>query len=284
MENFKTNLTPGITPPPANATEDGFDILLRLGLFAVVTVLVRVAVPIFFTLFPGQDPVLLAVLTSFVAGGVANLMASRWFASGRLADFGLGWTAHSIRQLWLGVGVGGAAVACIVLGAAASGLAVLEGGPWMSAGSLLKLLAILLLGVIGEELIFHGDAFQYLTRQWGALLPILLFGALFGLAHLLNNAGITALGTLNTAMWGCLMGYAYWRTAALWLPIGLHFGWNLALVVFGTGLSGITMGTTGLHLRWLAGEFWSGGEYGPEGGVLTTVMAGVVFLVLRRVR
>ncbi|MEP6961203.1 MAG: CPBP family intramembrane glutamate endopeptidase, partial [Acidobacteriota bacterium] len=77
----------------------------------------------------------------------------------------------------------------------------------------------------------------------------------------------------------------FWRTKTLWLPIGLHAGWNIAQVLLGTELSGFTIGATGIHLRWSAGtEIWSGGAYGLEGGVLTTLMAVVVFGMVRRVR
>ena len=46
-------------------------------------------------------------------------------------------------------------------------------------------------------------------------------------------------------LFGVLFGYAYLRTSALWLPIGLHFGWNVVLPLFGANLSGFTMGVTG---------------------------------------
>ena len=31
---------------------------------------------------------------------------------------------------------------------------------------------------------------------------------------------------------GCVLGYARWRTRALWLPVGLHAGWVFALKSF----------------------------------------------------
>ena len=77
--------------------------------------------------------------------------------------------------------------------------------------------------------------------------------------------------------WGILLGYAVWRTGALWLPIGLHFGWNVALPLLGSNLSGFTMGVTGYTLEWNVGVLWSGGGYGVEGSLLTTDRGGAVF-------
>jgi hypothetical protein len=44
------------------------------------------------------------------------------------------------------------------------------------------------------------------------------------------------------------------------------------------------MGVTGYALHWNVGELWSGGGYGPEGGLLATLAAAAIFLVVRRVR
>ncbi len=68
----------------------------------------------------------------------------------------------------------------------------------------------------------------------------------------------------------------------LWLPIGLHFGWNLALPLLGSNLSGFTMGVTGYALHWSAGNLWSGGGYGPEGGLPATLIVIVLFVAVRR--
>jgi hypothetical protein len=107
--------------------------------------------------------------------------------------------------------------------------------------------------------------------------------ALFAVMHL-GNQNVTLHALLNTGLFGFVLGYAYWRTGALWLSVGIHFGWNLMLPLFGAHLSGFTMGLTGYAMRWNLGELWSGGEYGPEGGLLATLAAAAIFLVVRRAR
>jgi hypothetical protein len=62
-------------------------------------------------------------------------------------------------------------------------------------------------------------------------------------------------------------------TRSLWLATALHFSWNFTMVfVFGLPVSGITDFE---YFTWLHGEAtkpWiSGGSYGPEGGMATTV-------------
>jgi hypothetical protein len=57
----------------------------------------------------------------------------------------------------------------------------------------------------------------------------------------------------------------------LWLPIGLHFGWNFTLPLLGANVSGLTMKLSGYEMQWSASPLWSGGEYGPEGSILIPV-------------
>jgi membrane protease YdiL (CAAX protease family) len=140
---------------------------------------------------------------------------------------------------------------------------------------------VLIFGALGEELMFHGYGFQQLVRQFGAFSIVLPVGVLFGLMHA-GNQGASLLSVINTAAWGMLLGYAYLRTGALWLPVGLHFGWNLAAPLLGMNLSGFTMRVTGYELLWNTRALWSGGDYGIEGSLFTLAMVVVLFMGLRR--
>src|SRR5206468_691178 len=199
----------------------------------------------------------------------------------RLADLGLGWTSASLREFLMGTAAGGGAAVAILGGALAVGVAKFQAAPpvehpWLSFPFVS---AVLLFGAVGEEMLFHGYAFQLLVRSAGAFTTILPVSFLFGLAHT-GNQNSSALGIFNTVLWGILFGYAYVRSNALWLPIGLHFGWNFVLPAFGANLSGFTMSVTGHVLAWRIGDLWSGGGYGPEGGLLTTLsVIGLFFLV-----
>ena len=258
------------------ASPDRFDILLNIGGFAAIAVVFWITLVI---AIPG-DPVLRSVSASLFAGLAANLACARWFGTKRFSDFGLGWNSSSARHGGMGVALGAGAMSLLVLGAVGLGFAT-----WQPAvhGNLIWIVIALLAGATGEELLFRGYAFQYLAQEWPGA-TIAGSGILFGLTHVLLNQNIQWIGALNTALWGALLGFAYWRAKSLWLPIGIHYGWNLAQVLFGASLSGTTIGATGVRLVWSAGDLWSGGDYGPEGGLLTTLAGIVVLLILRRVR
>ena len=50
----------------------------------------------------------------------------------------------------------------------------------------------------------------------------------------------------------------------------------------GVNLSGLTMGVTGYTIRWKIGGLWSGGAYGIEGGLLTTVIVVLLYFYLEK--
>ena len=110
----------------------------------------------------------------------------------------------------------------------------------------------------------------------GPYATIMPVGVLFALLHG-SNPNATWFGLVNTGGFGILFGYAYLRSRDLWLPIGLHLGWNFTLPLFGVNLSGLRMKVTGYEMSWTAGALWSGGEYGPEASILTSAVVLLLF-------
>lgn len=83
----------------------------------------------------------------------------------------------------------------------------------------------LLIGIT-EEVVFRGYVLQVLEVRWGSAVALIVSSVLFGLAHL-QNQGETAVDMINIAVCGGLpYAAAYLMTRSLWLPIGLHCGWD----------------------------------------------------------
>jgi len=204
---------------------------------------------------------------------VANWLALRIWENRRIFELGLWWTRDSSENLAIGL-LGGAACACLVLTPPlVVGAAHIVSAPaeHPSAGTIIFVTLCLSAGAAGEELLFRGYGFQALLAAAGPFATILPVGIVFALLHS-SNPNASTLGIANTAAFGILFGYAYLRSRDLWLPIGLHLGWNFTLPLFGVNLSGLRMKVTGYEMSWTAGELWSGGEYGPEASVLTSVV------------
>ena len=254
---------------------------LKAGVYALFAIVLLTFLPSL--LLPVMGYLATAALGTFAAAAIANALALRIYEQKTLASIGLFWNPASRRNLSVGLLGGiGAALAVLLLPviARASDLEPVpnEHFRWPS---LLFVSIILLFGAIGEEMLFRGYAFQILLGPVGPFATILPVAVLFGFAHL-NNQNVTTVGIANTMLWGVLFGYAFLLSGDLWLPIGLHFGWNWTLPLLGVNLSGFTMNVTGYAMHWRIGVLWSGGAYGPEGGLLGTIVLIVLFFCLRK--
>jgi uncharacterized protein len=217
------------------------------------------------------------VLTEFLGAGFANWLALRIYEDRPLIDAGLWANRASAENLGFGV-MGGIGAACLVLvPPLLAGAARLQSVAAPEAGTLAFVTVLLAVGAAGEELLFRGYGFQVLLARFGPYATILPVGVIFALMHGYNPHA-SPLGITNTAGFGILFGYAFLRTRDLWLPIGIHFGWNLMLPLFGADLSGLRIGVTGHEMAWTAGKIWSGGAYGPEASVLTSGVVVVLML------
>jgi membrane protease YdiL (CAAX protease family) len=222
---------------------------------------------------------LLGVTASLLFAAIfVNWLALRIFENRPLADAGLWWNRASADNLAFGL-AGGIGAACLALGPALlAGVCHQEASPGepFAPGTLLFVTLLLVAGAAGEELFFRGYGFQVLVASAGPYATVVPVGIVFALLHG-NNPHANWFAIANTAGFGILFGCAYLRSRDLWLAIGLHFGWNFTLPLFGVPVSGLRMDVTGHRMVWSAGKWVSGGEYGPEASVLTSVVLVALF-------
>ncbi|MEV0590296.1 CPBP family intramembrane glutamic endopeptidase [Nonomuraea cavernae] len=157
-----------------------------------------------------------------------------------------------------------------------------------SAAGAVALLGVMAAAAVSEELIFRGILFRIVEERAGTWMALVLTGLLFGLMHLFNQ---------NASLWGAIavaieaggmLAAAYAATRTLWVPIGLHLGWNFAAAgIFSTEVSG-NGATSGLLNGVMSGPaLLTGGEFGPEASpyaVVFGLLLTIVFMWLARRR
>ena len=98
-----------------------------------------------------------------------------------------------------------------------------------------------LISVLFEELIFRGALLYIAIKLIGITKACILSAVCFGIYHWFSfgafgNPVQMIIIFLMTGFWGYMFAMAFARTRSLYLPIGLHFGWNLvSTVVFSNG-------------------------------------------------
>jgi membrane protease YdiL (CAAX protease family) len=201
-----------------------------------------------------------------VAAAISSSLAMAIFESRKLEETGLAWREGTRRNLLIGIGLGGGAALLAILPAIGLGLAHfhrLANADVSWAGALFTPI-LLFCGALGEEIAFRGFVLQYLMRGYGRWAAILM-------------------STVNTAAFGVLFGLAVLRSRDLWFATGIHFAWNTVLPFLGVSLSGLTIEVTRYELVWNAGDWWSGGKYGPEGSILTSAVIILLLIAVWRV-
>jgi hypothetical protein len=77
----------------------------------------------------------------------------------------------------------------------------------------------------------------------------------------------------SVAIGGLMLGAAFAFTGRLWLPIGIHTGWNFAEgSVFGTAVSGGNIGGSAIRAKLVGPELLAGGRFGPEASIVTVIV------------
>ena len=143
-------------------------------------------------------------------------------------------------------------------------------------------LALLLLpAAFAEELVFRGVGYIALSKVFGRLGPAIVLSVLFGAAHL-GNPHVTPLAVANVALAGIFLSAALWLPGGIWAATGVHLGWNITLAALGAPVSGLDFTLPMLDYS-MGGPGWlTGGAFGPEGGVIATLIVTTAAVLLFR--
>jgi uncharacterized protein len=135
-----------------------------------------------------------------------------------------------------------------------------------------------------EEVLFRGYPFQVLVEWLGVWPAIVVASGLFSALHA-QNPGVTPLALVNIFLAGILLSLAYLKTRSLWYATGVHLGWNWTMAsLLDFPVSGLGFDTP-LYTAVSTGPvWWTGGAFGPEAGLVGTVVAvaGSVWIVRSR--
>ena len=246
-----------------------------------------------FPALPGEAILLASTLISFLAITASVYLARRFLDRRSFGSLGLGWNRQAAADLLYGVMVAGLMMGLVFLVEWAAGWLSFEGFAWQFESWPRVLVECALIAFVfmlvgwHEELLSRGYWLQNLGEGLNLPWGVSLSSALFALAHIANpNVSWGALLGLFAA--GLFLAYGYLRTQQLWLPIGLHIGWNFFEgTVFGFPVSGSFFYR--LIRQSISGpELITGGEFGPEAGLIILPMmalgAGLIYWFTRQRR
>ncbi|HET9913291.1 MAG TPA: type II CAAX endopeptidase family protein [Anaerolineales bacterium] len=234
---------------------------------------------------------LVGTLILFLAFTGSVYIARRWLDRRSFSSLGVQLSKQTLPDILAGIGITLVQMGFIFAVMLGFGWLTVEGFAWEVDPTSVIITGVLTFFVVyifvgwQEELLSRGYHLQTLASGTNLFWGVVLSSAVFGVLHVFNP-GATWASTLGIFFAGIYLAYAYIRTKQLWLPIGIHIGWNFFQgVVFGFPVSGTTAyALTRITLR--GPELWTGGAFGPEAGliVLPSLIVGGVLIYLYTMR
>ncbi len=239
-------------------------------------------------LFAGN--LFLSQFASLFAITLSVFLARRLLDRRSITSLGLAWNRQAVIDLLAGLGITLILMGGIYWVEWQLGWLHFEGYAWQKqpAGLVLThtLTMFVLYTLVGwnEELPNRGYWLQNiesgLSLPWG----VAISSVFFALLHL-GNPNVSWTGIFGLLLAGLFLAYGYIRTRQLWLPIGLHIGWNFFEgTVFGFPVSGLPSG--GLLTHTITGPtLFTGGAFGPEAGLIIIpallLGSGMIYLLTK---
>ena len=261
-----------IISPEENRLRAGWRLLIQTLLWLVL----MFGLVILFGFISGRlfsNQLFLSVIASLFSVTISVFLARKFLDRRSILSLGLKTDLRALWDLLVGIGIAAAMMAFIYALEWAFGWLSFEGFAWQNQsmdavliGTLEMLLVFILVGW-EEELLSRGYHLQNfasgINLPWGVILSSLIFA----LMHL-GNPNVSVMAVLGLIAAGFFLAFGYLRTWQLWLPIGLHIGWNFFEgTVFGFQVSGLEIYR--LVEQTVQGpQIFTGGEFGPEAGLI----------------
>lgn len=132
-----------------------------------------------------------------------------------------------------------------------------------------------------EEILLRGIVFRITEEKLGSYFAMAISAILFGAMHLANPNSSLIAGIGLAIQAGLLLAAAYIYSRNLWFPIAIHFAWNFTQsAIFGANVSGNAISKTLISSKIAGAEWFTGGQFGPEGSVQATVFCLIATVIL----
>lgn len=132
-----------------------------------------------------------------------------------------------------------------------------------------------------EEVVVRGWMMPVLCRYYKVPIAIIVSSLFFSFLHM-GNPNVSDLALVNLALYGIFAALYAINDGGLWGIFAQHSVWNWFMGnVLGLPVSGMIIGNASIIETKLTGpDFITGGSFGPEGGILVTVieLIGIVYL------
>jgi len=262
--------------PDSNIIRAGWRILLFAVLFMALNAGLMFGVRSILGALPAKGTLWFSLLG--IAATLAAFITSKYISKQPIKSLGLKWNL-AIKDLLMGILISALIMLFMYVTLSGLGYIQFDGFSWwtddshtlgnFTSASIWTAIAIFFQFIIvawWEELAFRGIILQNIAKglsiKWGVLISTIGFGLIHA-----GNPNATVLSTVLIMIITFQLVYAYLKSGQLWLPIGLHLGWNFFQAsVFGFASSG-HMSPSMIAQTPIGSDWISGGSFGAENSI-----------------
>ncbi len=182
----------------------------------------------------------------------------------------------------LGLAVGLVLFSAVYFICVATGAATFVGlNPSVNITTLLLFFFAFLVQGASEEILMRGFFMISAKNSTSLFSAIATSSILFATLHI-SNSGINGLAIINLALFGVFASLYMLRTGNIWGVSAIHAIWNFAQGnLFGCLVSGMNVNSTLITTEINADRtLTNGGEFGPEGGVVVTLVLLIAIILV----
>jgi len=214
-------------------------------------------------------------------------IARRWLDKKSFVSLGFKLNQQALVDILAGIGITFVQMGFIYIIMLGLGWLTFSGFAWqfdpinIVVTNVVTFLVVFIFVGWNEELLSRGYHLQTIASGINLFWGVIISSAVFGLLHL-GNPNATWVSAAGIFFAGIYLAFGYTRTKQLWLPIGLHIGWNFFEGVgFGFPVSGLDIYPL-LRINVTGPVLWTGGAFGPEAGliVLPSLIIGGLLIYL----
>ena len=232
-----------------------------------------------FSVFRANTDLLLLLITLVSFAFISLLVFIRVKFIEKRSFSSIGFNKNNwFKKYFLGFVIGLGMMCVVVFILFIFGFVSVESNPTQPIGiSALSGVLIILVGWIiqggTEEIVTRGWLMNVLGARYNIGIGLFISSTLFGLLHL-TNPNVSFIAVINIILIGVFYGLYVIKTNDLWAVCGMHSAWNFAQGnLFGFEVSGINVEVSSLmDLNLVGNDFISGGVFGPEAGIASTVV------------
>ena len=154
---------------------------------------------------------------------------------------------------------------------------------WLNAPLILLFLGGYVVQGAAEEVLCRGYILLAIARKNRVSVAVIFSSLIFAFMHS-NNTGFGVIPVINLFLFAVLEAIYFLKTENIWGISAIHTAWNFVQgCILGFGVSGESLMPSLLRLSCSNVTVISGGQFGPEGGLIVTAVTTVsILLILRK--